>query len=559
MPRMRLISSAEALTKRPMGVTNGGTSGEDFLRVFGRNVSAGVGVEDDSDGIRAGVCRGGGVLGTADTADFYPGSRHGKIIIEKPWTRNWREIMAAAHFLAFDIGAESGRAILGTLDGANLSLAEKHRFANPNGKMLGRLQWNLLAQWEEVKAGLRKTSADLRGELAGIGVDTWGVDFGLIGVGGEILANPTMYRDPCTDGVMERTFAKMPREAIFQSTGIQFMQINTLFQLIAMRERKSELLETAQTMLFMPDLLNYLLCGSRKSELSIASTSQMYDPRLRRWATEMLEKLEIPTRILPEIVASGTVLGNLREDVAAECGAKSSPVIAPGCHDTASAVAAVPVELGEDWCYISSGTWSLMGVELKEPIVSDKAIKYNYTNEMGVGPCVRFLKNIMGLWLVQECRRYWQKQGNDHGYNELTEMAGRAAAFGPLIDPAHAAVSDAGGYGRKDRQVLLPDDATQAGHARGICPDLSGKPGADLSANDRGVGGYPGAEDQGHSHRRRRDEKRVAESDDGRCVRANGRCRPGGGDGDRKRAGAGDGGGAGEITGGGAGDRAGEF
>ena len=230
----------------------------------------------------------------------------------------------------------------------------------------------------------------------------------------------------------------MPREAIFHATGIQFMQINTLFQLIAIKERQSELLESARTMLFMPDLLNYLLCASRQSELSIASTSQMYDPRRKRWATEMLEKLEIPTRILPEIVASGTVLGNLREDVAAECGAKISPVIAPGCHDTASAVAAVPVEQGEDYCYISSGTWSLMGVELKEPIVSDKAIKYNYTNEMGVGPCVRFLKNIMGLWLVQECRRYWQKQGNDHGYNELTEMAGRAEAFGLLIDPAHA-------------------------------------------------------------------------------------------------------------------------
>jgi sugar (pentulose or hexulose) kinase len=345
--------------------------------------------------------------------------------------------MAASQFLAFDLGAESGRAILGTLDGGNLSLAEKHRFSTPHGKMMGRWQWNLLALWEELKTGLKKTSADLSGELAGIGVDTWGVDFGLIGESGEILANPTMYRDPRTDGMMERTFAKVPRETIFRATGVQFMQINTLFQLIAMKERKSELLETARTLLFMPDLLNYLLCGSRQSEVSIASTSQMYDPRQRCWATEILQKLEIPTRILPQIVASGTVLGNLHEDVAVECGAKTSPVIAPGCHDTASAVAAVPVEGGDDYCYISSGTWSLMGVELKEPIVSDKAIKYNYTNEMGVGPCVRFLKNIMGLWLVQECRRYWQKQGNDHGYNELTEMAGRASAFGPLIDPAH--------------------------------------------------------------------------------------------------------------------------
>jgi rhamnulokinase len=347
-----------------------------------------------------------------------------------------------AHFLAFDLGAESGRAIVATLDGGKLSLAEKHRFANPNGKMLGRFQWNLLAQWEELKTGLRKASENLSGELAGIGVDTWGVDFGLIGPSGDILGNPTMYRDSCTDGVMDRVFAKVSREKLFDATGIQFMQFNTLFQLAAMRERNSRLLDSAQTMLFMPDLFNYLLCGERRSELSIASTSQMYDPRKRRWAREILDELQIPTRILPQTVGSGTVLGNLLAEVAAECGAKPAPVIAPGCHDTASAVAAVPAEGGEDWCYISSGTWSLMGVELKEPIVSDKALQYNYTNELGVGerttgPRVRFLKNIMGLWLVQECRRYWQKQGHEHSYAELTALAGQAAAFGAVIDPDH--------------------------------------------------------------------------------------------------------------------------
>jgi len=287
-----------------------------------------------------------------------------------------------------------------------------------------------------LKIGLRKTCADLRGELAGIGVDTWGVDFGLVASSGEILGNPIMYRDPCTDGVLERTFAKIPRQKIFDATGVQLMQINTLFQLLAMKERSSKLLDMAQTLLFMPDLFNYLLCGSRKSELSIASTSQMYDPRKRRWATEILEELELPTRILPEIVPSASVLGNLLADVAAECGVKSALVIAPGCHDTASAVAAVPAG-GEKFCYISSGTWSLMGVELKEPIVSDKALKYNYTNEMGVGPRVRFLKNIMGLWLVQECRRYWQKQGADHDYAQLTAMAAQAQEFGPLIDLDH--------------------------------------------------------------------------------------------------------------------------
>jgi sugar (pentulose or hexulose) kinase len=342
----------------------------------------------------------------------------------------------AHNFLAFDLGAESGRAILGTLDGAKLTLSERHRFANPCGKMLGRWQWNLLAQWEELKTGLRKAAEGISGDFAGIGVDTWGVDFGLLGPAGEVLANPTMYRDPSTDGIMPKTFARIGKAEIYDATGIQFMQFNTLFQILALKESASDILDKSRTLLFMPDLFHYLLSGSRKSELSIASTSQMYDPRKRRWATEILDKLEIPTRILPQIVASGTRLGEMREDVAAECGIKPAPVIAPASHDTASAVAAVPAEPGQDFCYVSSGTWSLMGVELKEPLISDKGLKFDYTNEMGVGPRVRFLKNIMGLWLVQECRRQWLKQGIEHSYAELTEMAGRAPAFGPVIDPA---------------------------------------------------------------------------------------------------------------------------
>jgi rhamnulokinase len=344
--------------------------------------------------------------------------------------------MAAGHFLAFDLGAESGRAMLGTLDGQKLSLAERHRFATPNGRMLGRFHWNLLSLWDELKIGLRKTCANLPSELSGIGVDTWGVDFGLIASSGEILGNPMMYRDPSAAAALERTLAKVSREKIFDATGIQLMQINTLFQLVAMKERDSALLDAAQTLLFMPDLFNYLLCGSRKSELSIASTSQMYDPRKGRWAAEMLEELGLPTRILPEIVSSGTVLGNLREEICVECSVKSAPVIAPGCHDTASAVAAVPAS-DEKFCYISSGTWSLMGVELKQPIVSEKALRYNYSNEMGVGARVRFQKNIMGLWLVQECRRYWQQRGSDHDYATLTALAGAAREFGTLIDPDH--------------------------------------------------------------------------------------------------------------------------
>jgi sugar (pentulose or hexulose) kinase len=293
--------------------------------------------------------------------------------------------MPTKRFLAFDLGAESGRAVLGTLDAGRLSLEEKHRFPNPNGRMNGHLHWNLLQQWEELKTGLRKTAAAGAGggKLDGIGVDTWGVDFGLLGSSGDVLGFPYMYRDGRTDGVMEEVFARVGRENVFDTTGIQFMQFNTLFQLVAMRRDSADVLGSARTLLFMPDLFNYLFTGVRKSEFSIATTSQMYDPRNRAWATGLLEALDLPTHLLPEVAPSGTILGNIRDDVAKECCAGSIPVIAPAGHDTGSAVAAVPTSGEADWCYISSGTWSLMGVELQEPLINDKALKYNYTNEGG--------------------------------------------------------------------------------------------------------------------------------------------------------------------------------
>jgi rhamnulokinase len=340
--------------------------------------------------------------------------------------------MPEQNFLAFDLGAESGRALLGRLNGGVLSLEEKHRFANPNGKINGHLHWNLLAQWEELKMGLKKAGA----RLDGIGVDTWGVDFGLIGRDGTILGNPYMYRDSRTEGMMEAAFKKVPRDKIFEHTGIQFMQLNTLFQLFAMAQAKSPLLEVAETLLFMPDLFNYLFTGLRKSEFSIATTSQMYDPRKQGWANEMLEQLGIPTRVLPTIIPSATTIGPLSREVADECEVAQVPVIAPGCHDTASAVASVPAQ-GDAWCYISSGTWSLMGVEIDQPIINEKSLRYNYTNEGGVGGTIRFLKNIMGLWLVQECRRQFTKDGYDHSYAELTQMAERATGFGAVINPDH--------------------------------------------------------------------------------------------------------------------------
>jgi len=349
-------------------------------------------------------------------------------------------VMSQQQFLAFDLGAESGRAMLGSLADGKLTLEEKHRFANPMGRLNGHLFWNLLAQWEELKTGLKKTSASITGSLAGIGVDTWGVDFGLIGRDGQVLGNPYMYRDSRTDGVYERTLEKLGRQKIFDTTGIQFMQLNTLYQLIAMHESRSPELESAQTMLFMPDLFNYLFSGERKSEFSIATTSQMYDPQRRQWANEMLKELGLPTKILAPIVPSGTIIGQLKSDVASECGAKAAPIIAPACHDTASAVAAVPAQgpfSQEVWCYISSGTWSLMGVELAEPIINAKSLRYNYTNEGGVGGTIRFLKNIMGLWLVQECRRQFALEGKEYDYGTLTEMARSAKPRAAVIDPDH--------------------------------------------------------------------------------------------------------------------------
>jgi rhamnulokinase len=345
--------------------------------------------------------------------------------------------MATSRFLAFDLGAESGRGIVGTLESDRMSLQEVHRFANPNGRMLGHLHWNLLAQWEELKTGLRKAVAATDGPLSGIGIDTWGLDFGLVDRTGQILGNPFMYRDSRTDGMMQRVFQRVPREEVFAATGVQFIQINTIYQLMAMKEAGSPLLEVAERLLFIPDLFNYLFTGIQKSEFSFATTSQLYDPARRRWAVELMDRLGLPSRIMPEVVPSGTVLGPISNDVAEECGTRPLPLIAPATHDTGSAVAAVPAE-GEGWCYISSGTWSLMGVELPSPVINQKTLRYNYTNEGGVGFSIRLLKNIMGLWLVQECRRQWQREGQEHSYAELTRMAESAPAFKAVIDPDHA-------------------------------------------------------------------------------------------------------------------------
>jgi rhamnulokinase len=339
---------------------------------------------------------------------------------------------ATKKLLALDLGAESGRGILGLFDGERLRLEEVHRFANGPVRTLDTMHWDVLHLHREILTSLRRSAT--HGNLDGIGVDTWGVDFALLGRGGTLLGNPRHYRDPHTEGIMEQAFARVPRPEIFRQTGIQFMRFNTLFQLLALQRDRSPLLDVAETLLFMPDLFHYFLTGIPVNELTDASTSQMYDPTAKRWAHGLLKQFGLPTGILGTIVQPGTVLGPLRASVAAEASVKQAPVIAPASHDTGSAVAAVPAR-GESWAYISSGTWSLMGVETKTALLGEPVQRYNFTNEGGVNDTVRVLKNIMGLWLVQECRRAWERAGQAYSYDELARLAEAAPPFVSLVDP----------------------------------------------------------------------------------------------------------------------------
>jgi rhamnulokinase len=338
-----------------------------------------------------------------------------------------------SNYLAFDLGAESGRAVVGRFDGTRLVLETLHRFPNGPVRVLDGLHWDVLRLYEEMKHALGLYQHQVGAGLEGIGLDTWGVDFALIGRNDTLLGNPRHYRDPRNEGMLAAAFARVPREEIFAATGIQFMQINTLFQLLAMRVQGDPTLDQAETLLMMPDLFNFWFTGVKVCEFSDATTTQAYDPRRRDWARSLLERLGLPTRILAPVVQPGTVIGPLRGEFA-ELGLGPVSVIAPACHDTGSAVAAVPAE-GKGFAYISSGTWSLMGVEVEEPIISADSLAFNFTNEGGVCGTYRLLKNIMGLWLVQECRRTWAQEGTELSYGDLTELAAAAPAFGPLVEP----------------------------------------------------------------------------------------------------------------------------
>ncbi len=347
-------------------------------------------------------------------------------------------------YMALDFGAESGRAIAASFDGRQVELDILHRFTTYSTTMLGTLYWGFPSFIRNVKVGLSAYSAKYGPKLDGIACDSWGVDFGLLDKTGHLLANPVHYRDSRTDGIPEKLHAVVPARTLYQRTGIQIMAINTIYQLYAMVLANSPLLDKAVSMLMIADLVSYFLSGTPVQEYTMATTSEMYDAEKRDWSRDTLLSAKIPPGMMPEIVAPGTIVGPILDSVANECGLATAPIIAPGAHDTASAIAAVPA-VNEDWLFLSSGTWSLMGAELSAPIINDAAYAKNFTNEGGVDGSIRFLKNITGMWMLQECRRAWEKEGESLSYAEIARLGEEAEPFQRVVNPNDARFMAPGG------------------------------------------------------------------------------------------------------------------
>ena len=340
----------------------------------------------------------------------------------------------STQYIACDLGAESGRVMLGTLSNGVLTLEEIHRFSNITIKLGNSIRWDILRTFGELKEGLAKVAK--RGvPVASLSVDSWGVDYVWSGLGQPMLAPAYIYRDPRTDATYEKALATVGREKIFAETGIQFMAINTLYQLIADLDTSPELVRQSDGFLCIADFLHFLFSGVRRAEESLASTTQIFNTAKREWSQELIKDFGFPVTAFPEIVPSGTLLGPLTPEVEAETGLKGAQVVATCSHDTGTAVAAVPAEAGHDWAYLSCGTWSLMGVELDAPLINEASRAANFTNEGGYGGTTRFLKNIVGLWISQECRRDWARQGNSFSYAELHRFAEESTPLRTLIDP----------------------------------------------------------------------------------------------------------------------------
>jgi len=341
--------------------------------------------------------------------------------------------MSCHSFLAFDLGAASGRTILGQIKNQKLYLQELSRFPNRTVLIYGHLHWNIFGLFEEMKKGAAVCVSETGLQPESLAIDTWGVDFGFLSDNNSILGLPYGYRDSRTDGIMEEFFKIIPREKVYRLTGIQFLQFNSLFQLYAMKRNKSPILDKLSDILFIPDLFNFLFTGEKATEFTVATTSQLYNPVKKDWENELFEAIGISRSVMQKIVQPGTVIGELRDTVVGEMKMPHTPVVATVSHDTGAAVTAVPAE-GHDWAYISSGTWSCMGIEVFEPVITEKAMTLNFTNEGGIEGTFRLLKNIMGLWILQECRRSWQKN-HDISYDELLRGAEHTSAFKSIIDP----------------------------------------------------------------------------------------------------------------------------
>jgi rhamnulokinase len=333
-------------------------------------------------------------------------------------------------YLAFDFGAESGRAVLGHLQGGILTTEDLHRFPNEPVEYSGGLHWDMPRLWFEVRSALSRVE---QWKLSGIGVDAWGVDYALLGERGELLQNPYHYRDRRTEGVMEEVLRKVSKEEIYSTTGIQFMPINTLYQLYAAQRQTPSIIAAATQLVTIPDLFNYWLTGNAVCEFTNASTTQLVNPFRRTWATDLIEKLGLRSDLPAPIVEPGTIVGTLLPSIAQASSLAGASVIAPACHDTGSAVAAITARDGT--AFLSSGTWSLIGTEIDMPTVTSQALKLNFTNEGGVNKTTRLLKNVMGLWVLQGCRSCWKARGHRSDYRELVDMAIREPAFVQFVDP----------------------------------------------------------------------------------------------------------------------------
>lgn len=340
------------------------------------------------------------------------------------------------HFFAFDLGATSGRSILGTIDKGKLELRELTRFPNSIIRVGEKYYWDIYALYSELKRGLRVVAAEGI-KISAIGIDTWGVDFVFVGKDGTLLGQPRSYRDPYTNGAPEAYFNIVSREEVYRLTGIQIMNFNSLFQIYAAKKESSSALEAADSLLFMPDALSYMLTGKKVCEYTIASTSQMLNPRTKKFEDKLLQAIGVSPELLQPVVMPGEIIGAVTESVMQECGIESVPVVAVAGHDTGSAIAAIPTT-DKNFAYLSSGTWSLMGIETDEPIISEASFKENFTNEGGVDGTVRFLKNITGMWLLEQCRKEWDVAGCCYEYPEIVNMSEKSIPFRSLIDPDHS-------------------------------------------------------------------------------------------------------------------------